>query len=163
MIANVTRNGPTECPIQSELPTGRAHLLCRVDPADQVTVGNVADEQEQRIGGLVEVAVSQVMARQRTAVNVLGLGTGPDRERGERGGSCGKRNASMSHDSVAEFFGPQYLGRRYLRTHEMIAIGLAANRRTLNNLVRAGELPPPIRLGRCLLFPVTELAERSSA
>ena len=48
-----------------------------VDPADQITVGKVADEQKQGVGGLVEVAVPQVMARQGTAANVLGLGTGP--------------------------------------------------------------------------------------
>ena len=47
-----------------------------VDPADQVAVGKVADEQKQGVGGLVEVAIPQVMARQRTAANVLGLGTG---------------------------------------------------------------------------------------
>ena len=62
--------------------TGRARrtvggLQLGVDPADQVAVGNVADEQEQGIGGLVEVAIPQVMARQRTSANVLGLGTGP--------------------------------------------------------------------------------------
>ena len=48
-----------------------------VDPADQIAVGKVADEQEQGVGGLVEVAIPQVMARQRAAANVLGLGTGP--------------------------------------------------------------------------------------
>ena len=48
-----------------------------VDPADQIAVGKVADEQEQGVGGLVEVAIPQVMARQGTAANVLGLGTGP--------------------------------------------------------------------------------------
>ena len=48
-----------------------------VDPADQIAVGKVADEQEQGVGGLVEVAIPQVMARQRTGANVLGLGTGP--------------------------------------------------------------------------------------
>ena len=47
-----------------------------VHPADQIAVGKVADEQEQRIGHLIEVAVAQVMARQRTGANVIGLGTG---------------------------------------------------------------------------------------
>ena len=47
-----------------------------IDPADQITVNNVADEQEQGVGGLVEVAVSQVVARQRAGANVIGLGTG---------------------------------------------------------------------------------------
>ena len=48
-----------------------------VDPADQIAVGKVANEQVQRIGGLVEVAVAQVMGRQRTAADVIGLGAGP--------------------------------------------------------------------------------------
>ena len=52
-------------------------LQLGVDPADQIAVGKVADEQEQRVGGLIEVAVSQVMTWQRTTANVLGLGTGP--------------------------------------------------------------------------------------
>ena len=38
-----------------------------VDPADQVAVGKVADEQKQGVGGLVEVAIPQVMARQGQA------------------------------------------------------------------------------------------------
>jgi hypothetical protein len=48
-----------------------------VDPADQIAVGKVADEQEQGVGGLVEVAIPPVMARQGTGANVLRLGTGP--------------------------------------------------------------------------------------
>ena len=38
--------------------------------------GNVANEQVQGIGELVQVAVTQVMGRQRTARNVIGLGAG---------------------------------------------------------------------------------------
>jgi hypothetical protein len=62
-------------PVRARRTVGGRQL--GVDPADQVAVGKVADEQEQRIGGLVEVAIPQVMARQRAAANVLGLGTGP--------------------------------------------------------------------------------------
>ena len=48
-----------------------------VHPADQIATGKVADEQKQRVGGLVEVAIAQVMARQRAAADVIGLGAGP--------------------------------------------------------------------------------------
>jgi hypothetical protein len=63
-------------------------------------------------------------------------------------------------DEVAQAFGPLYAGRRYLRTHELIALGIAGNRGTLRNLVRRGDLPPPIRLGRLLLFPAQAVATR---
>jgi predicted DNA-binding transcriptional regulator AlpA len=66
----------------------------------------------------------------------------------------------MSHDS---FFGEKYTGRRYLRVNELIEAGLANNRRTIFNLIRRGELPPPIKLGRCLLFPVADLEARLTA
>jgi len=46
------------------------------DPAHQIIIGNVADEQVQRVGGLVEPAVPQVMGRQRTVRDVIGLGAG---------------------------------------------------------------------------------------
>ena len=62
-------------------PVGTSRAICRlqplVDPADQIAIGNVANEQVQRIGGLVEAAVAQVMGRQRTAADVIGLGAGP--------------------------------------------------------------------------------------
>ena len=47
-----------------------------VDPADQIAIGDVANEQVKGIGDLVEVAVAQVMGRQRTAANMIGLGAG---------------------------------------------------------------------------------------
>jgi len=65
-------------------------------------------------------------------------------------------------DVAAKIFGPQYAGRRYLRTSELIAIGIVGNRRTLANLVKRGDLPAPIRLGRLLLFPADAVAERLS-
>jgi hypothetical protein len=61
-------------PVRARRTVGGLQL--GVDPADQIAVGNVADEQEQAIGGLVEVAIPQVMARQGAAANVIGLGTG---------------------------------------------------------------------------------------
>jgi hypothetical protein len=66
----------------------------------------------------------------------------------------------MSNDLAADLLGPKFLGRRYLRVHELIELGLAANSRTLANLVKRGELPAPIKMGRLLLFPVVPLAER---
>ena len=61
-------------------PVRTSRAVCRlqplVDPADQIAIGNVANEQVQRIGGLVQVAVAQVMGRQRTAADVIGLGAG---------------------------------------------------------------------------------------
>ena len=59
----------------------RAKAICRlqplVDPADQIAVGNVANEQVERIGELVQVAVAQVVGRQRTVADVIGLGASP--------------------------------------------------------------------------------------
>jgi hypothetical protein len=46
-----------------------------VDPADQITIGDVADEQIKRIGGLVEPTVAQVVARHWATVDMIGLGT----------------------------------------------------------------------------------------
>ena len=48
-----------------------------INPPDQVTVRDVVNEQIQRIGGLVEPTVAQVVARHRTMVDMVGLGTGP--------------------------------------------------------------------------------------
>jgi predicted DNA-binding transcriptional regulator AlpA len=69
----------------------------------------------------------------------------------------------MTDDSVSGFFGRQFDGRRYLRVPELIELGLAGNRRTIFNMVRRGDLPAPIRIGRCLLFSTAALAERLSA
>src|SRR5512135_801897 len=48
-----------------------------VDPADQIAIGNVADEQIKRIGGLVEPTVPQVVARHWALVDAVWLGAGP--------------------------------------------------------------------------------------
>jgi hypothetical protein len=51
-------------------------LQAPVNPADEVPVGDVANEQVQRVGGLVEPAVAQPKVRQRALGQVIGLGTG---------------------------------------------------------------------------------------
>ena len=51
-------------------------LQTPVDPADQVAVSDVANEQIQRIGGLIEPAVAQPGSRQRAVGEVVGLGAG---------------------------------------------------------------------------------------
>jgi predicted DNA-binding transcriptional regulator AlpA len=66
------------------------------------------------------------------------------------------------NDVAARVFGPAYAGRRYLRVDELIAIGVARNASTIRNLVRRGDLPAPIKMGRLLLFPAEALAERLS-
>ena len=55
---------------------------------------------------------------------------------------------------VAEFF-----GHRWLRSKDLIAIGLIPNRVTLARMIRDGEFPPPLRLtSRILLWDSTEIA-----
>src|SRR4029077_16915820 len=50
-----------------------------VDPADQIAFGNIADEQIEAIGNLVEMAVSQGMGWQRAGVDVVRLSAGAAR------------------------------------------------------------------------------------
>jgi predicted DNA-binding transcriptional regulator AlpA len=53
----------------------------------------------------------------------------------------------------------EFFGRRYLRSNELISIGLAPNRITLNRMIRAGQFPAPLRLTpRVLLWDSTEIA-----
>src|SRR5580704_5148470 len=59
---------------QAPSPSGQAVmarligiLQLPVDPADQIAIGHVANEQIQRIGGLVQAAIPQIMLWQRTA------------------------------------------------------------------------------------------------
>jgi predicted DNA-binding transcriptional regulator AlpA len=55
---------------------------------------------------------------------------------------------------VAEFF-----GHRWLRSKDLIAMGLIPNRVTLNRMIRDGEFPRPLRLtSRVLLWDSTEIA-----
>ena len=50
-----------------------------IDPADQVAIGNVANEQVQAVGNLIEMAVSQAMGWQRAGGDVVRLGAGAAR------------------------------------------------------------------------------------
>jgi hypothetical protein len=50
-----------------------------IDPADQVAIGNVANEQIQAIGYLVQVAVFQAMGWQGARRDVVRLGAGTAR------------------------------------------------------------------------------------
>ena len=48
-----------------------------INPVDQIAIGDVADEQIKRIGGLVEPTVAQVMARYWAMIDMVWLGAGP--------------------------------------------------------------------------------------
>jgi hypothetical protein len=48
-----------------------------VDPPDQIPAGNVSNEQIQRIGGLVQATVPEVMGWQRALIDQARLGAGP--------------------------------------------------------------------------------------
>ena len=66
------------------VPVGRRSLIVRlvqpvIDPADQIAIGNVANEQVEAVGNLVEVAVSQAMGWQRAGRDVVRLGAGAAR------------------------------------------------------------------------------------
>ena len=50
-----------------------------IDPADQVAVGDVANEQVKAVGNLVEMAVSQPMGWKRAGGDVVRLGAGAAR------------------------------------------------------------------------------------
>ena len=62
-------------------PVRTSRAICRlqllVNPADQISIRNVTNEQVQRISRLVQTAVAQVMRWQWTAADVIGLGAGP--------------------------------------------------------------------------------------
>jgi hypothetical protein len=48
-----------------------------VDPSHQVAIGQIANEQEQAVGGLVQAAIAQRVQRQRTGGEMGGLIAGP--------------------------------------------------------------------------------------
>jgi hypothetical protein len=50
-----------------------------IDPADQVAFGNVANEQVQAVGNLIQVAVSQPMGWKRAGGDMVRLGAGSAR------------------------------------------------------------------------------------
>src|SRR5205823_8053103 len=47
-----------------------------IEPGDQVAARDVANEQEQAVGGLVQATVAKPVARQRAVGQVIGLGAG---------------------------------------------------------------------------------------
>jgi predicted DNA-binding transcriptional regulator AlpA len=54
---------------------------------------------------------------------------------------------------------PEFFGRRYLRSNELIAMGLIPNRVTLNRMIHAGQFPAPLRLTpRVLVWDSLEIA-----
>ena len=48
-----------------------------VDPADEIAVGDIAHEQEQAVGRLVEPAVAQIVGRQWASRKMVRLGATP--------------------------------------------------------------------------------------
>ena len=48
----------------------------RIDPADEIIIGDIPHEQEQAVGHLVQVAVAQRLARQGAGGHVARLSAG---------------------------------------------------------------------------------------
>ena len=63
---------------------------------------------------------------------------------------------------IAQFLGPRYLGRRYLRYAELEALGLCDNRASLKNWMDAGGFPRGIKIpgpyGKTLVWHAVEVA-----
>lgn len=47
-----------------------------IEPADEVTLAHVAEEEGETVGGLVQAAIAQVVLRDRAAIKVLGGAAG---------------------------------------------------------------------------------------
>jgi predicted DNA-binding transcriptional regulator AlpA len=64
---------------------------------------------------------------------------------------------------IAQFLGTQYRGRRYLRYHELEALGLVDNRASLKNWMDAGVFPRGIKIpgsfGKTLVWLASEVAQ----
>jgi hypothetical protein len=58
---------------RSRLISGRKPII---DPADEVTMADVSNEEEQRVGCLIQATITQVMAWQRAAADEARLGAG---------------------------------------------------------------------------------------
>ena len=67
------------CDAGSEAPELVRLVEAVIDPADQVAVGNVANEKVQAVGNLIQVAVSQTVSGQGARRDVVRLGAGPAR------------------------------------------------------------------------------------
>jgi len=55
---------------------GRRNVQSVIDPADKITIGNVADKEKKAVSGLVEATVAQSMSRQRAGIDVVGFRAG---------------------------------------------------------------------------------------
>jgi hypothetical protein len=68
-----------------------------------------------------------------------------------------------SDQTIVEFLGEQYRGRRYIRFADLVALGLFNNRRTLKTWVELGAFPAGIRLpskhGATLVWSAAEVAQ----
>jgi predicted DNA-binding transcriptional regulator AlpA len=64
---------------------------------------------------------------------------------------------------VAEFLGPRFAGRRYLRYSELEELGIVGNRATLKLWIDAGAFPRGIKIagpyGRTLVWSVPEVVQ----
>jgi predicted DNA-binding transcriptional regulator AlpA len=62
---------------------------------------------------------------------------------------------------AAEFLGPRYAGRRFLRYRELEEIGLVDNRATLDSWINKGAFPRGLKIpgpyGKTLVWSVPEL------
>jgi predicted DNA-binding transcriptional regulator AlpA len=70
---------------------------------------------------------------------------------------------ALHEAQIAEFLGPRYAGRRYLRYSELEELGIVANRATLKLWMDAGAFPRGIkiagRFGRTLVWSVPEIVQ----
>jgi predicted DNA-binding transcriptional regulator AlpA len=70
---------------------------------------------------------------------------------------------ALREDLIAQFLGPRYAGRRYLRYSELEELGIVGNRATLKLWINAGAFPPGIKIagpyGRTLVWSVPEVVQ----
>ena len=63
---------------------------------------------------------------------------------------------------IAQFLGGRFVGRRYLRYHEIESLGVCANRASLRNWMDAGGFPRGIKIpgpyGKTLVWHAVEVA-----
>jgi hypothetical protein len=69
---------------------------------------------------------------------------------------------TLDDDLIAQFLGPQFLGRRYLRYAELVQLGLVDNRATLTLWMERGAFPRGLKIpgpyGKTLVWSAVELA-----
>jgi hypothetical protein len=68
-----------------------------------------------------------------------------------------------SDQTIIEYLGEQYAGRRYVRYVDLVRLGLVGNRRTLRTWIELGVFPGGIRLpskhGTTLVWSTAEIAQ----